>query len=352
MVKQFEITTGFRATALRLALLGVCATAWTQNAAALGTSGNSNPFDTLAVSAVPPVEEKTSDPTKPENPVDSAAKPVAANPLQSPRSSFRFGMTYYYGISNAGGAWGPNTDGGWAGFGPSVPSNINGTWQMGDNRLFRLSVGVGALSNSKPYLMDRVPEAYYQIPLRKGDSLQVGKFLVPFASMEWMLSSKYGVQYTGSRGPVNFAASLQYCRELQSTNLYLKVGKQVGKRTTLNLSGALGRGVNYATSHNAMLGVDLAHDFGGATLTSEYALGTGAGGPFQFLYGKLAFNKLGSWTPYVGAYYWHDASGQMGRYSSALAGLSFRANSLVTFDVGFARREDRNVLFFESRTSF
>lgn len=272
--------------------------------------------------------------------------------LRRPLNSVRFGAEYYYGMSNFFGGWMRTTDAVWAGRMTFAPSNLNLNWNHGDRYSARFAVGIGDAYNGRRGLMDRTTEAYISTRSKAGDSFTIGKFFTPFSTNEWQYETKYGVMAQGVRGAYNFTASVQAGGGSKNASLYMRLGRQMGQRTSLGVSGGLGRGLSYGSSHNALFGADLSHDFNGIRLTSEYMLGSGPNGPFQFFTGRIAFTNLGRFQPYIGLYTWRDAAGEMGNFRSQLVGMSYQLTPLLTLDMGAGNTPGRGVFWFQTRTAF
>ena len=284
--------------------------------------------------------------------VDAAAKAPAEVKPHGIRNPLTFGGDLYFGGTNATGVRARNNDGIWAGYGSALPSLLSVNWRQDEVRGMRVSLGVGDMFTSSNTLLRQPLEATYQFPTTGNGSMTVGKFYVPFATQEWEYETKYGMMFQKAHGATSFAGSVNYNFKRQTPNIYLRIGRQFGARTAVGLSAGGGRGVFSDSSHTMAVGLDVAHDIGGAQFSMEYNLAKGAKGAFQFAYGKLTLTKLGRYTPYVGAYYWHDSAQELGQYHSLLAGLSYKISSHVSIEGGYARGNTRNIFWMQSHVTF
>ncbi|MCS6777599.1 MAG: hypothetical protein NZ557_13770, partial [Chthonomonadaceae bacterium] len=255
------------------------------------------------------------------------------------------------GVTNASGVVRRSTDGVWAGFGPFAPSHLSLNWRGDSGRSFRVSVGVGDLFNERGTTLRQPVELYYQLPAR-GGTLTAGKFFVPYGGFEWLYESRWGVMYQGRAGRADYAAAVVFNPVWRSANAYARVGRSWGGRTSLGVSASVGRGMMYSTSHGMAFGMDLGHDFGGVALNAEWNVAHGQNGPFLFGFGRLALNRLGNFTPYVGFYTWGDRAGELGNFRSLLAGLNVRLNRFLALEGAFARAGGRDVFWVQSHLNF
>jgi hypothetical protein len=306
---------------------------------------------TAAVSADPDTVPAAETPKKETNVTPEASPASQPAKVKSFLSSLSFGGDIYYGGTNATGIRARNNDGVWAGFGPAYPSNVSLNWKEGDARAVRVSLGIGDLYTASGTTLRQPVEAYYQLPAGKG-SLTIGKYYVPFAAQEWEYEPKYGLMYTTASGSMTYVTSLNYNFNRNTPNLYFRAGKQFTKRTSLGMSLGGGRGLFTDTNHGMALGLDLSHDMGGVLLTSEYDLAVGPSGPFHFLYAKATLTRLGSFAPYAGFYYWHDEAHELGNFNSLLLGMSYKLTRNLALEGGYARGKERNILWFQSHTTF
>jgi len=283
-----------------------------------------------------------------------APPPAAASKASSAlRSVLSLGGDIYFGGTNATGIRARNNDGMWAaGAGTAYPSNISINWRSGETRAARLSFGIGDLYTASGTMFRQPVEAFYQVPASGGASFTVGKYYVPFAAQEWEFEPKWGAMYQVARGPMNYAASINYNFNRETPNAYFRVGRLWGAKTNLGVSAGVGRGLLYNSSHTAALGMDLSHDFGSVLFSTEYDFAPGPNGPFQFLYGKLTYTRAGNFMPYVGAYYWHDGAQELGTYHSVVVGLGYRVSQHLGLEGAYARGNGRNIVWFQSHVTF
>lgn len=284
--------------------------------------------------------------------VNSPSNAPAAGKPRPVRDILAFGGDLYLGGTNAGGVRARNNDGVWAGFGSAYPSLLSMNWQRDEVRGMRVSIGVGDMFTGRGTALRQPVEATYQFPAAGDGTMTIGKFYVPFATQEWEYESKYGMMFQKTKGALSYTGSFNYNYNRQSPNVYLRVGRQFGTRTTLGLSAGGGRGVFSDTSHAVAMGLDAAHDFGGVQFTMEYNLAAGPKGPFQFMYGKMTLTRFGRFVPYVGAYYWHDTAKELGQFQSFLVGTNYRLTQHLNIEGGYARGNTRNVFWLQSHVTF
>jgi hypothetical protein len=152
-------------------------------------------------------------------------------------------------------------------------------------------------------------------------------------------------------GSLSCTVSANYNVRREAPNVYLRVARQLGARTSLGVSAGMGRGIFFDTSHALALGLDASHDFGGLQLSSEYAVALGPGGSFQFLFGKLSYSRAGRFVPYVGAYTWHDRAQETGNFRSLVLGLNYKLTERLSLEGGLARGDNRNVYWLQSHVT-
>lgn len=282
---------------------------------------------------------------------DQPEKPASLSIGKLP-GILRFGMESYFGFTNITGANRRSNDGLWAGNAGAYPSTLSLNWNSGETRAFRIAVGIGDMYMGRNTPLRQPVEAYYQFPAGKGNSITLGKFYAPFAIQEWQYEPKYGAMLNTTVRGVDYSLALQYDEVTKKPNAYLRLGRQLNAKTTAGLSFGMGRGLTYGTSHKWGFAIDLAHDLGFADFLTEYDFYGASGGPFQFVFGKLIFKNLGNWSPYLGAYYWHDAAQELGNFRSAVVGLDFHVSPHLTLGAAYARANTRDVFWIQKRTNF
>jgi hypothetical protein len=265
--------------------------------------------------------------------------------------SVKLGLVYYSGLTNYSGQDRRSTDGVWAGAQTCYPSNVSLNWSRGESAAARLSIGIGDTYAGPHRAMEQPIEAWYQARVG-GCQLTAGKYYTPFALQEWQWEPKYGMMLAGAAGQYSYSASFQYNTRLDHPNLYLHAGRQLGAKTTVGVSGAVGRGLSYDSSHDVALAADLTHEFAAARWVSEYVFADGPNGPFHFVFGKLTWTELGRWAPYLGLYYWHDAAGELGNFKSAVGGAAYRVTPLLSLEPNFARTGDRSVYWIQAHLEY
>lgn len=304
----------------------------------------------VAASDATPIKPTASEATVP--PPVPAPQTEEKHPAPPLHGILKFGADFYYGGTNASGIRARNNDGLWAGFGPAFPSNLSLNWHEGDTRTVRIALGIGDMYTGSGTTLRQPVEAYYQMPGPGGSSVTVGKFYVPFATQEWEYEPKYGAMYSVARGRMNVTASLNYNTNRDTPNLYFRVGRQCGVRTSLGVSAGVGRGLFTDSSHSTAMALDLTHDFGAVTFNSEYNVALGPNGPFQFAFGKFIFTKAGRFLPYVGAYYWHDSAQELGDFRSLVAGLGYKLTPAITLETGYMRKTGGDGFWLQSHVNF
>jgi len=265
--------------------------------------------------------------------------------------TFHFGLDYYRGITNDTGGNTQLTDGHWAGFGGSVPSNVSLHWSHGEEQTLHISFGIGDMWTGSGVIVKQPMEAYYRLTTGANSHVTVGKYFVPFAIQEWEYESKYGVMYETTRGPMSLVASANYNTDVQKPNFYARAGRQCGAATNIGISAGSGVGLFTATDHDMAFGADITHDVAGFHLTSEYVAALRTDEAFQFAFFKAAYTRLGAFGPYAAVYYWHDPCCALGHFSSAVIGASYKLSPNFSVEAAYARANGRHVYWLQSRTT-
>lgn len=316
-----------------------CCRAGTLAAAALGGS-----FFAASVRAqTPPAPEesrKAAPPVTPAAPVEPA----------EPTEPFKYGVDAYLGTSNLAGN-GRFTDGFWAGSAAAYPSVAYIHWENGRGSAAKLSLGTGRLYTGPESTVDQPVEAWWRTPLGKsGVSATIGQYWIPFAAQEWQYESKPGVMLSASRRAWDLSLSANYNRRTQSANTYARLGRRFGDAGVIGVSYGLGRGLSYNTDYDTAWAVDGTYAWRGWRISSEYdqMRGGGTSDPFYFAYGKLAYENLGAWKPFIGRYVWDDkGSGAFGDFRSTVYGLSFQATRTLTLEGAYAPASSKDVTWLQ-----
>jgi hypothetical protein len=64
---------------------------------------------------------------------------------------------------------------------------------------------------------------------------------------------------------------------------------------------------------------------------------------FYFGYGKLSYDGLGAWKPFVARYLWNDAGETFGRFRSTTYGLGYQVTLSLALEGAYAATSDKNV---------
>lgn len=272
-------------------------------------------------------------------------------PLGIPTGT-KFGLDYYYGISNVAGATVANTDGIWAGNMPFNGSSAQFSWYRGQSELFFFAWGMGGMFNSKNPMFQQPGAAFYKRQIGNG-FVTAGRFLTPFGQQGWMAEPRYGVMYEGGIGKNTLAAAMQYSPMYRQPNWYARLGRQVSPRTNLGFSASFGKGVNYGTPATYGMAFDLTHDFGkGFSLSGEYNNFFGPVGAFQYANLNLNLPAIGKFQPFIGAYYWHDPAAMLGNFSSLLGGVNYQLTPTLALEAGVGGTNQRGVFWLQTHTKF
>ena len=286
--------------------------------------------------------------------IDPTVAPKAEKPQGTirPPTGFKFGLDNYFGVTNLTGRTGINSDGAWAGSIPNNGSAAQFSWFRGEGELAYFAWGLGGMFNSKTPTYQQPAAAFYKRQIGSG-FVTVGRFLTPFGQQNWMAEPRYGLMVEGEVRGIGFAASMQYSPMYRKPNFYARAGRQLTKRTNLGVSLSYGKGVNYGTPSTYGAALDFTHDFGrGFTLSGEYNGFMGADSPFQFATMTLTLPAVGRFQPYVGAYYWHDASTDFGKFKSLLAGINYQLTPSLAIEAGMGGTNQRGVFWLQTHTKF
>ena len=274
-------------------------------------------------------------------PATAAAEPAAGSPI-------KVGIDSYVGVSNLEGSR-RFSDGFWAGSAAAYPSLAYLRWDNGKGYAAKVSAGFGRMYTGPDSALDQPIEAWWQAPAgRGGGRVTVGKFWVPFGIQEWQYETKPGVMLQWGAGGGDIAVSANYNRVTRTANAYLRVGKSFGEQATVGVSLATGKGLSYDTDHDRAWALDGTFSWQGWSLGAEYDVLYAPGAKrFRFAYGKLSYERLGPWKPFVARYQWDDGAEQMGRFRSTVYGLNFRATPQLSVEGAYAPTSDKNVSWLQ-----
>jgi len=196
--------------------------------------------------------------------------------------------------------------------------------------------------------LDQPVEAYWQQPAGK-TVLTFGKFYVPFAQQEWQYESKLGMmaQWTGGRS--SLAMSVNRNANLDSTNGYVSGSYKVAGDAEVGLSFGLGNGFSFDSIHDRGVAIDTNIGYAGWRLYGEYNHFStrGSYNDFDYISGKLYYEKLGVWKPFVAAYSWDDHSGGFGSFKSTLCGVDYQASPKLGIEAAIATTSGKAVSWLQ-----
>jgi len=285
---------------------------------------------------------------------ESAASTGAsdASVVNSMLPSITMGLETYVGGSSMLGAR-SYTDGMWAGCGNYYPSIAYMEYGSSGGRVAKLSLGIGELYTADDTTLDQPVEAYFQTPVGKS-VVTVGKYWVPFAQQEWLYESKPGIMVGWDVKRLSLTASANYSEGLRRPVMYLRSGYKLSEDVQLGLSLALGRGFCSDSIHDRGMGLDATIGYKGWRFYGEcnHFAAREPGNDFDYVSGKLCYEKLGRWAPFVGAYSWTDKSDTFGRFRSTVYGLAYHATPELDIESAVAPTSDGSVSWLQVRWSW
>jgi hypothetical protein len=282
---------------------------------------------------------------------DDSAAATEITDSPSAIAPLSLGFELYQGTSNLAGVH-RLTDGMWAGNGAYFPSVTYVEWTGLKGDVMKASIGVGRLYTEKESGTNQPVEAYWKKPLGKS-TLTVGKFYIPFAQQEWLYLAQWGAMTEWTSGRVSFSASANYNKNLDRPNFYAKGNYQVAEDAQVALSLAAGKGFCTDSSHGRGVALDTNVGFKGWRFCGEYNhydAGT-SGDAFDFLSGKLYYEKFGKWKPFIAKYWWKDDCGELGNFRSNVIGADYELSPWLTIQGAISDTSDGTVswLQFTSR---
>jgi hypothetical protein len=317
------------------ACLMVCADARADEE--VGAAVKGNPPET-------PEAERGSQPTP--SPVEAAAQ-AEQEEEKPPATSVSIGGDFYYGRSNLEG-FKRLRDGFWAaGSGLAYPSALELRLATRKGAEAKIAFGIGNFYTADDSTFDQPHEAWYRTPTG-GLNLTVGKFYVPFALQEWQYETKWGVMFEGERGASTWAASVNYNQNVNSTNVYARVGRNFGKKVNVGLSLAAGKGLSYDSIHNKAAGLDATASWKGWNLYAEgLTMRRHSSERFNFGWVKLEYDKMGKLKPFIAHWRWRDSTDNFGRFRSNAIGASYEILPQLAIEGGFAHTSEDNIKWIQ-----
>ncbi len=284
-------------------------------------------------------------PTGPQTDVETPGNPPATTPEQEAQTTGTedatgydqgfFGLDLYTGRSNLPGQR-QFSDGFWIGYGPAYPSNAYLRWVTGKGAEAKVSIGTGDLYRGPNSLVRQPNEAWYQKPLGNA-KITLGKYYVPFALQEWQYESKWGGMIQSSFGATDVSASLNYDRTTDRPNFYSRLGHNLGPNLNVGVSLGVGRGISFGTPQDKAFGLDLTAKWRGFQFISEAVdIRRRSADRFGFIFGKLSYENLGKWKPFLSRDTWNDRSGNYGSFHSTTAGLDVQLSSTLAVQAAYA----------------
>ena len=239
------------------------------------------------------------------------------------------------------------SDGLWAGYGAAYPSTASISYDNGRGTEGKLALGIGGMYRSQGTPLRQPVELWWKAPI-SGAGLTVGKFWVPFGAQEWEYETKPGIMLSWERAGTQVAVSANHTRETGAGALYARIGRQITDSASVGISMGAGRGLSYGSSHDRAWALDGSAEFGGFSGYAEYTgLSAGAQGRHYFYGGRLAYERLGNWKPFVAAYSWNDPAGDFGRFRSSVYGVTVRVTPFLEIETATAATSNGRVPWFQ-----
>jgi len=257
------------------------------------------------------------------------------------------GVDAYFGASNMSGR-SFYSDGMWAASGPAYPSVTYLRWDSPAGDACKLSFGSGDLYTSSEAMCDQPVEAFWQMPAGK-TVVTFGKYWVPFAQQEWLYEPKPGIMAQWTGGRMSVAASANYNTELNCPNAYMRAGYKLASDAELGVSFGIGNGFCVNSVHDRGFALDTNIGFGGFRLYGEYNryAAREPGSVFEFLSGKLYYEKLGALKPFLASFSWDDASEEFGHFRSTVFGLDYQLSPTLGIQGAFSTTSDSPVSWLQ-----
>jgi hypothetical protein len=268
-------------------------------------------------------------------------------PSDKAHSGFKMGIDTYLGASNMSGRR-MYSDGMWAGAGNSFPSMAYLEWDGTGDRTARVSFGTGSMYTCSDSTQNQPIEAYIQMPIGKA-TVTVGKYYIPFAQQEWFYESKPGVMAQWSGDKASLSLSTNYSLDSHKQFAYARGAYKVAEDAEIGLSYALGSGFCSESEFERGFAADANIGYKGLRLYVEYNLFSkpNAADRFSFVSGKLYYEKLGAWQPFVGSFTWQDDTDFFGSFRSTVVGLDYQATPSLALEAAVSTTSDSPVSWLQ-----
>jgi len=239
-------------------------------------------------------------------------------------STLKIGVDHYAGISDMPGKRRYN-DGMWAGNGTTLPSVAYVKWEGPNESSAKLAYGTGEMYDDYPEQYSGPIEAYYQRRIGSA-SVTFGKFWVPFAQQEWMYNPQWGAMASWSLGRASLTASANKNENRHRLNAYFRGAYAITDQIEIGASAALGRGFHFDCIHDRGYALDTTISCSNFRFCGEYNYFTAkeSDNEFEYLSGKLFYEKWERVTPFVQKFWWADKSEAFGDFHSTVAGVDWQ----------------------------
>ena len=281
---------------------------------------------------------------------DSAgAQPAVSEGSKSPAltSSLTLGMDSYSGTTDMPGSR-RISDGMWAGSSACYPSLTYLQFRGAKGDTVKVSMGLGDLYTAADTALHQPVEAYWQRPVGNG-VVTVGKFWVPLGQQEWLYEAKPGVsmQWAGERS--SLIASVNLSTQQHRPLMFARGSHKIGSDAEIGVSFALGSGFCSDTVHDRGMSLDSNVGYRGLRFYGEYNHfgASTVGNAFRFLSGKLYYENLGAWKPFVAQYWWHDGSESFGNFRSRICGVDYQVTGSLSLEAALAGTSDGNTTWVQ-----
>jgi hypothetical protein len=131
--------------------------------------------------------------------------------------------------------------------------------------------------------------------------------------------------------------------------MYIRGSYKVASDAELGLSFALGHGFCSDSVHDCGIAVDTTIGYAGWRFCGEcnhFNAGE-PGNAFNYRSGKLYYERLGAWAPFVAIYSWNDHGESFGRFRSTVYGLNYRVSPTLALEGGTSATSDGHVCWLQ-----
>ncbi len=257
------------------------------------------------------------------------------------KPSLKIGVDLYWGVSDVSG-YKSFTDYFWAAHAIAVPSTVFLEWSDGKGSKAKIAHGIGKYYTANDSIFDNPSELWFSVPMGAATAT-IGKFWVPFGIQEWQYETKPGIMFDWQSGPVQYTAAAVRNTLTDTENVYARVGYSVDKDVTVGLSGAVGKGLSFGTSHDRGWAFDAVVHKNDFALYAEYVdLKNPAGQQYQFSFGKLAYEGFGKLVPWIAYYDITDDAGEFGVFQSAVGALDYQLTEYLSLRAAYADTSEGN----------